>query len=229
MAEIERITARYSERDASGALSGFWTLRNPVVLHLAQERERAVLAALVRHGVDLAAARLLDLGCGAGAEFANYLRWGAPLEGIFGVDLMLPRLQVARRGYGERVAMASGAALPFAEASFDVVVQNVVFSSIVDGALREQVAGEIFRVLRPSGWLLWYDAASSRTRDPHFRDLPLAEVRSLFPGLRLHAQRVSTDLGLLRRVHALLGARGMAALEFTGLFKTHLLVLGHKP
>ena len=36
--ELDRIQRRYQERDASASLTGYWTLRNPVVLHLAQER-----------------------------------------------------------------------------------------------------------------------------------------------------------------------------------------------
>lgn len=229
MSELERIRQRYAERDARADLSGFWTLRNPVALHLAQERERAVLALLTRHGLDLAGLRVLDLGCGAGGEFANYLRWGALPENLFGVDLMLPRLQAARRRWGDRVAQASGAALPFADASFDLVVQNVVFSSITDAGLRAAVAGEMLRVLRPGGWLLSYDAACTRNRDPHFRDMPAAELRALFPGVGFDLRRLSTHLGLLRRAHAALGGRGLAALEITGLFKTHLLALGRRP
>ena len=228
MSEQDRIQARYRERDGSAQLSGFWTLANPVVLHLAQERERAVLAALARHGVNLAAARLLDVGCGAGGEFANYLRWGLPLAGLFGVDLTLPRLQAAQRAVGPRVAQASGAALPFAGGSFDVVAQNVVFSSIISSPMRQQVAQEMLRVLRPGGCLLWYDAACTRGSDPHFRNVPLDELQTLFPDLPFTVQKLTTDLGLLKRVHAAFGQRGLALMDLTGLFKTHLLAVGKK-
>ncbi|MDP1901628.1 MAG: class I SAM-dependent methyltransferase [Rubrivivax sp.] len=227
--EAERIVERYRQRDASAALSGFWSLTNPVALHLAQERERVVLALLAGQGVDLRAMQVLDVGCGAGGEFANYLRWGVPLDGLFGVDLVAPRVLAATRAFGPRVTQASGAALPFADGRFDLVVQNAVFSSIVDDAVRARVAAEMLRVLRPGGWLLWYDAERSRNRDPHFRDVPDTELRALFPGLPLQQRRLTTHLGLLRRVHALLGERGMAVLELTGLFKTHMLALGHKP
>lgn len=229
--EHERIQQRYVERDASAALTGFWRLDNPVVLHLAQERERVALALLAEAGLALARCqRVLDVGCGGGGEFALLLRWGARLDALVGADLMLPRLQLAQRQWGPRFAVASGAALPFADASVDVVVQNVVFSSIVDDALRRQVAAEMLRVLRPGGFVFWYDAERSRNRDPHFRDVPRADLESLFPGLQWRQRRLSTHLGLLRRAHALAGRAGMAALELAGpLLKTHLLALGHKP
>jgi SAM-dependent methyltransferase len=228
MNEHQRIQQRYEVRDASHALSGFWTLRNPVVLHLTQERERVALQSMQRFGLDLSDARLLDVGCGAGGEFALYLRWGAKLPNLIGADLMLPRLQMAQRIWGPRVVAASGARLPFADASFDVVAQNVVFSSIVDASLRREVAQEMARVLRPGGCVLWYDAERTRNRDPHFRDVPAQELRDLFPSVQWQLSRLTTHLGLLRRCHAWLGQAGVGLLETTGLFKTHIFGLGRK-
>jgi ubiquinone/menaquinone biosynthesis C-methylase UbiE len=228
MNEQQRIQQRYEVRDASSTLSGFWTLRNPVVLHLAQERERVALQAMQHVGLDLSEAQVLDVGCGAGGEFALYLRWGARLANLMGVDLMLPRLQMAQRMWGSRVAAASGAHLPFADASFDVVAQNVVFSSMVDTSLRLDVAREMLRVLRPGGYVLWYDAERSRNRDQHFRDVPMDELHALFPGVQWHKTRLTTHLGLLRRCHTFFGRPGICLLEMTGLFKTHMFALGRK-
>jgi hypothetical protein len=54
-------------------------------------------------------------------------------------------------------------------------------------------------------------------------------VQALFPGLRWRWQRLSCDLGVLRRVGAALGEPGMQLLDASGLFRTHLLGLGSKP
>lgn len=229
MGELDRIAARYRERDASSSLTGFWTLRNPVVLHLAQERERAVMRALSACGVQMSDLRLLDIGCGLGVEFANHLRWGSHAAQLYGVDLMHERLLIAHRDSPAALAQASGAALPFADASFDLVCQNVVFSSIVDASMRRATATEMLRVLRPGGWLLWYDAARTRGADTHFKPVPQSEVEALFPGVRWHWQRLSSDLGLLKRIGALLGEPGMLALDAMGVFRTHLLGLGRLP
>lgn len=228
MDELERIRQRYVERDASSELTGFWTLRNPVVLHLAQERERAALRAFTQAGVELRGLRLLDVGCGLGVEFANYLRWGADAERLVGIDLMHSRLAVARARSGVAVAQASGTQLPFADASFDLVCQNVVFSSIVDAAMRRAVAAEMLRVLRPGGHLLWVDAERSRGNDPHFKPVPRDELQSLFPGVDWRLQRVGCDLGVLRRVHAAFGEGAMRAFDLLGLLRTHLVGLGRK-
>jgi ubiquinone/menaquinone biosynthesis C-methylase UbiE len=226
VAEIDRIRDRYRERDASVALSRFWTLRNPLVLHIAQERERVVLRALTRAGLDLSSLRLLDVGCGLGVEFANLQRWGARLDGLVGVDLMHARLVAARERSGVALVQASGSALPFADASFDLVCQNVVFSSIIDDATRRATACEMLRVLRPGGSVLWYDAFRTRSRDPHFRAVPRAEVERLFPGLTWSFRSLTTDVGIAARAQRYLGTGVLPLLDGLRLLRTHLLGLG---
>lgn len=226
MDELERIQGRYRERDADAALAGFWSLRNPAVLHAAQERERRVLALLTRCGLGLEGRRVLDVGCGRGSEFANLLRWGAAADALVGVDLMHARLVEARtRGAGQ-LAQASATQLPFADASFDAVVQNVVFSSIVEPATRAAAAAEMQRVLRAGGFVLWYDVFRTRSVDAHFRVVPRAEVERLFPALRWHFETLTTDLGIAARVQRLAGASALPWLDALRLLRTNLLGIG---
>lgn len=100
------------------------------------------------------AARVLDCGCGTGTNL-EMLRGIGPAVGI---DLTWSGLAFAR-GRGERrVAQASAAALPFGDASFDLVTSFDVLQHIPDAA--EPVAlGEIVRVLRPGGHLVLTVAA----------------------------------------------------------------------
>jgi len=228
MSELDRIRQRYSERDASATLTGFWTLRNPVVLHLAQERERAIVALLAEQDLHLAGKRILDVGCGLGLEFANLLRWGAPVDGLVGIDLLLPRLQAAQTRSPALLVQASGDALPFPDECFDLVCQNVVFSSVIDSVMRHAIASEIGRVLKPDGHVLWYDIARTRARDPHLRAVPQSEVEGLFPGWHWSWRRLSCDLGLLRRVKPVAGEAGMQLLTALGIARTHLLGLGQR-
>jgi ubiquinone/menaquinone biosynthesis C-methylase UbiE len=228
MDETERIQRRYEERDASAALTGFWSLRNPAVLHAAQERERRILAALAMQAIDLHTLRVLDVGCGLGVEYPNYLRWGATVANVIGVDLSHARLVQAARRFGMPVTQASGAALPFADASFDLVVQNVVFSSIVDDAMRRATAAEMLRVLRQDGHVLWYDAFRSRARDPHFRSVPRAEVRELFAGVDWSFTTLTSDMGVTVRAERWLGGWSLPLLDICRVLRTHLLGLGIK-
>ncbi|HET7694282.1 MAG TPA: class I SAM-dependent methyltransferase [Vicinamibacterales bacterium] len=96
------------------------------------------------------AARMLDIGCGAGQTIVG-LRAGSR---AVGVDIDLDALRVAARGpVGEplRVAAARGERLPFAGGSFDYVYSRVALPYMdIPCAI-----AEMHRVLRPGGrlWL----------------------------------------------------------------------------
>ncbi|AGU52435.1 methyltransferase domain-containing protein [Variovorax paradoxus B4] len=228
MDEIERIKSRYEERDASARLTGFWSINNPAILHIAQERERRVLSMLNSHSIDLSPMRVLDVGCGFGIEYPNYLRWGAKAGNIWGVDLSFARLLYAHQRLGMPVVQASGARLPFPDRSFDLVAQSVVFSSIVDESIRRATAEEMVRVVRPGGYVLWYDAFRSRARDPHFRCVTRREIANLFLGIDWSFATLTSDVGVSNRAQRWLGGWSLSLIDASRLLRTHLLGLGKK-
>ena len=138
-----RIAGRYDLVNAllSGGLDFFW-------------RRRA--AAMVR---GWGPARLLDLATGSGVLAASLAR-ACPQTRIVGADFCLPMLQQAQAtGRLERMVVADGMALPFADASFDALTVAFGLRNMADyaGALRE-----MRRVLRPGGKLLVLDFSVPR-------------------------------------------------------------------
>ena len=107
-------------------------------------------------------ARILDCGCGTGANLALLGRYGK----AFGFDLSPTGLEYSR-DYGEsRVVNASITNVPFASETFHLVTAFDVLYSLSE----EQEAcavDEMFRVLRPGGTLLVNVAALSILRGNH--------------------------------------------------------------
>ncbi|HYM71700.1 MAG TPA: methyltransferase domain-containing protein [Stellaceae bacterium] len=105
-------------------------------------------------------ARLLDIACGTGAFLAEVKR-NYPRLSVTGIDLSAPYLGVARRRLAgwSRVMLAEGNAetLPLADASVDIVTCIYLFHELPRRA-RHAVAGEIRRVLRPGGRLIFVDS-----------------------------------------------------------------------
>jgi SAM-dependent methyltransferase len=99
---------------------------------------------------------VLDLGCGAGTDTLVAAQMVAPAGRVTGIDMtpeMLARARAAATEMGARnVELVEGDVeqLPFAAASFDVVISNGVIDLIPD---KDAVFAEIFRVLRPGGRL----------------------------------------------------------------------------
>lgn len=98
-----------------------------------------------------AAGAVLEIGAGTGANLPFYPP-GARLVTVEPNRYMQQRGRRKARALGRRVAFVKAAAesLPFADASFDVVVSTLVLCSVDDPAA---AAREIWRVLRPGGTL----------------------------------------------------------------------------
>jgi ubiquinone/menaquinone biosynthesis C-methylase UbiE len=151
--------------------------------------------------------RAMDLACGPGTlalRFAKHVRW------IVGVDLTPAILKRARNsaqtdGIGNLFfALGDARALPFADASLDLVVTSYSLHHIPDP---ERVIREMARVLRRGGRAGMLDmlvpedpsAAERRNRievarDPsHTRALPKSEFEKLFAGAGLRVTASELD------------------------------------
>ncbi|HXP02843.1 MAG TPA: class I SAM-dependent methyltransferase [Stellaceae bacterium] len=116
--------------------------------------------ALLETAGGIRSARLLDIACGTGGFLAEVKR-NYPRLAVTGIDLSAPYLAVAERRLAawSRVALAEANAevLPFADASFDIVTCLYLFHELPHRA-RQAVAGEIRRVLKPGGRLIFLDS-----------------------------------------------------------------------
>jgi SAM-dependent methyltransferase len=106
--------------------------------------------------------RLLDVGCGTGANLALL----APLSEPAGIDVAFEAVAACRERGLVATAVASAASLPFGPASFDVVLSCDVLGhrSLADRALPLR---EMARVLRPGGLVLLNLPAFQWLLSPH--------------------------------------------------------------
>ena len=224
--ELERIRDVYNAeyRPDANDRRYDWHPRNPLSMFFRHAQEYALVSLLNQAGLDLENMRLLDLGCGTGGLLRFLTNLGAKPGRLQGVDLLDYRVKQARSLCNQEtgICMGDGGALPYQSQVFDLVSQFTVFSSILDDELRREAAAEITRVMKPGGYLLWYDML--QTTSDALRGLQLSEVESLFPRLQVCA---------MRRLHAVYTSRllrrswQLALLWNTvpGIKKTHAMVL----
>ena len=108
---------------------------------------------------------MLDVGCGAGMDTLIAAQMIGPTGSVTGIDMTPDMVAKARRSVAEmrleNVTIVEGGAeqLPFADASFDVVISNGVIDLIPD---KDAVFSEIMRVLRPGGRVQLADVTIQR-------------------------------------------------------------------
>jgi ubiquinone/menaquinone biosynthesis C-methylase UbiE len=123
------------------------------------------------------AERLLDLGCGTGADVVRLVEAGFDVTGL---DFSRVALERARARVGERaklVAADLAAGLPFADESFDAVMANVALHMFPDRITR-RVFNDVWRVTRPRGLFVFHVNA---TEDRELRERRRPVVREIEP------------------------------------------------
>jgi SAM-dependent methyltransferase len=191
-----------------------------------QERERAMLDLLRRHGrLPLTNQRILDIGCAAGKTLLTLLRYGARPENLFGVDLLEREIEEAGRIAPHlHFDVGDARSLPFDAGSFDLLLAFTLFSSVQGRGNRQLVADEMIRLLRPTGAALVYDFCVTSRVNPDTQPIRLKEIRALFPNCRMDARRLTLAPPLARR----LASRAWLACELlvrVPVLTTHRLAL----
>jgi SAM-dependent methyltransferase len=228
--EADRIAAEYARR-AREIPQERYSPAAPAQLLLRQSRERAVLGLLRSAGMlPLAGRRILDVGCGTGQWLADFETWGADRGGLAGIDLLPERVAAARERLTPGADLRAGDAseLPWDSASFDIVLQSTVFSSILDADMRAAVAGEMARVLAPGGVILWNDFFADNPRNPAVRGVRRRELAALFPGFGADVRRVTLAAPIARRI-APRSHLAAVLLEAARVLNTHYVAVLRRP
>jgi len=223
MNEIDRIKEVYAKRQSSGKNS-LYSPFNPASLFESHLREKALLHDLKRYGFnDLSEANILDIGCGTGSLLRDFIRYGASPENLYGIDLLQERIDIARRLSPQiHLDVGDASKLSYTDESFLIVMQYVVFSSILEAKMRRDIAREMMRVLRPDGVIIWLDFHMNNPRNRDVTGIKKKDIYNLFPHCSIHLTRLNLAPPLIRAIipHSWFTCYWLERLK---IFNTHYL------
>jgi SAM-dependent methyltransferase len=198
-----------------------------------QERQRAIRWLFVSLGFELSGTRLLEVGCGTGANLLEFLSFGFHPQHLLGIELLPTSVERARTVLpaGVRIILGdatapAGCLIP--EASQDVVYQSTVFSSLLNDEFQVRLADAMWRWVRPGGGILWYDFTVNNPRNPDVRGVPVSRIRQLFSGGSIRIKRLTLAPPIARtvtRVHPSM----YLIFNMCPLLRTHVLAWIEKP
>lgn len=222
--ETERIRERYKRR-AQKQLQNKYCILNPAVYMEIQERERVLIKLFHKLRIEsVSEKKVLEIGCGGGGNLLRLIQLGFMPENLVGNELLEERIKRSRELLPQTIKIIPGDArmLNFPEQSFDVVYQSVVFSSILDDAYQQELAANMWRMVKTGGGVLWYDFIYDNPSNPDVRGIPQQRIRSLFPGGKFTFYRVTLAPPIARKVtkiHPFL----YSAFNLIPLLRTHVL------
>lgn len=169
--EPRYLAALEAERGSWWSSANFDTWKNLYVSEYARGFE--VLRTLAKYvpRFDVREAQVLDVGCGDTGVLIAFAESGASATGIELDEKSIGRARIRAVEHGVDVDLQSGVAeaLPFEDASFDLVVLDNVLEHVRD---RGQSLAEVRRVLRPGGLLYMVTpkplSVYSLWNDPHY-------------------------------------------------------------
>jgi ubiquinone/menaquinone biosynthesis C-methylase UbiE len=169
----------------------------------AMRRQCLVPIAKLLRGKDQRRMTLLDVACGTG-RFLRFVKQAFPRLAATGSDLSEAYLDEARdhlKPYKADLKAAEAEALPFADASFDIVTSIYLFHE-VPPPVRRDIAREFARVLKPGGLLVFMDslqpgdmpevdamleAFPTNFHEPYYPSYLREDLKQIFAEARLEA------------------------------------------
>ena len=226
--DITRLKEEYAARTKRLAGSDRYSLDNPAYLFAIQQRERQIIKLLGKAYLsNLHVKKVLEVGCGEGGVLLDLLKFCSIPNCLFGIDLLLDRLQIAKsRLLGSHFVNANGQNLPYRAQSFDLLLQFTALSSILNPTIREKMAAEMLRVLKADGGILWYDFWWNPT-NAQTRGIQRREIKALFPQCRFKIKKITLAPPIARKIVPISWV-GANLLESLKIFNSHYLVLIEK-
>jgi ubiquinone/menaquinone biosynthesis C-methylase UbiE len=188
--EVRRVITVYNEFEAQGLSKTLWSPFNEIEVAYRSQQTQTFTRLMKNAGFgDLAGLKILDVGCGKGRILRSFVDMEALPHNLYGIDVndkfVLNALELAPN---INYSSFNGWKLEFPDNNFDLVTQYVVFSSIKLLELHFQLSSEMLRVLRPGGYIFWWDifhmAANAGGSVIALNPIPL------FPDLRVKSLEV---------------------------------------
>ncbi len=181
--EIIRSANEFTDNwNKNESIKNSWRSTNPKYINWYNQQRLAMSELLSTAWDSLDGKKILDFGCGTGFEFHFFHNLGAQYENITGIDINKKNIEEGKRQSPNlNILEYDGINIPFNDNSFDLCVCFVVFSSIPDEDLRKHLASELMRVLKPGGYIYWWDLPYIVAHKQHEKLNPGA----LWPGLKV--------------------------------------------
>jgi SAM-dependent methyltransferase len=224
--ETDLVRERYRRREQTDAHLKYGALLHHSVCYR-QEKERAlveVLRGMEEIAGSVANLKVLEIGCGAGQNLLDLIRLGFKPGNLVGVELLDDRAREARGVLPSSATVLTGdaASLAIEDESFDICYQSTVFTSLLDTDFQRSLAKVMWRCVKPTGGVLWYDFIYNNPRNSDVRAVPIARVKELFPYGAMNLHRVTLAPPIARPA-ARVSRHLYSALNALPFLRTHIL------
>lgn len=222
--EIDNIKARYARRKQLRG-PNLYSLLSSCGYMAHQERVLTIVKCIGYARLDpINDKKVLEVGCGGGANLLQFLLMGFSPDNMTGVELLEERAVAARKILPSSVKILCGdaAEIDLQGEKFDILLQSTVFTSLLDDEFQKKLAKRMWDLVKPGGGILWYDFIYNNPKNPDVRGVPVKRIKKLFPEAKMKVWSVTLAPPISRlvtRIHPSL----YTILNFFPFLRTHVL------
>lgn len=225
--ESSRIERVYSlrEKEIDRELYAPWQAAENLMV---SERKRVAAELLFKAGkFPKKNDKCLEIGYGRLGWLSDLISWGIDERNLHGIELNAERAACAQQALPVAdLRIGDATNLPWEDETFDFTVMSTVFSSVLSDEIRLLIAGEIRRVLRSGGVLIWYDLAVNNPKNNDVIGIGSQKLSQLFDGFEIILKSVTLAPPLARFIapKSFALAAALSAIPFLRTHKVGILI-----
>lgn len=198
MSELDNIITRYEKRE-SGKMQFSKSGNLVFEMYRNYEREEKYKQIILKYYKNLSEIKVLEIGAGDGTNICFFKNTGILPSNIWANELLKNRAEILRKNHPDISILNCDARELEFKNKFDIILQSMVFSSILDSDFRHELANKLLQLIKNEGIILWYDFIYNNPWNKDVRGIRLEEVRKLFPSTYQEYHRLTLLPQLARR------------------------------
>jgi len=177
----EKTAACYERRRTQKEDGRDSILKNPGVAFQSFASDLSLVLALRTARAEVRSAKVLDIGCGAGASLTTLIKLGFLPWNLTGLEIRESEVQLAKQIHPNvNLVCADASKMNFPGQSFDLVTEATMLIHVTDDLVRQRIADEMIRVVKVGGHIILLDWRYDKPGNRDYKALSAQTVKRLF-------------------------------------------------
>ena len=157
-----------------------------------KDRNSKVKDLFIKNNLDIKNAKILDLGCASGNFINSLLNIGIRKKNITGIDIRKNSIKNAKKRFPEiRFELMDARKLEYSDNTFDCIIIFTLFSSVLKSLDRKKIAEEAKRVLKSTGFIIFYDVRMNNPFNKNIIGMNKKELSRIFYDMKFVCARIT--------------------------------------
>lgn len=157
-----------------------------------KDRNSKVKDLFIKNNLDIKNAKILDLGCASGNFINSLLNIGIRKKNITGIDIRKNSIKNAKKRFPEiRFQLMDARKLEYSDNTFDCIIIFTLFSSVLKSLDRKKIAEEAKRVLKSTGFIIFYDVRMNNPFNKNIIGMNKKELSRIFYDMKFVCARIT--------------------------------------